>query len=113
MAVPYHFHHQNEELFLIIEREATLRQNDCKRIVKKGGLLFFTNGPEGAHQLYNHTDKPVKYFDLITQREGDVCEYPDSDKVNCGEVYQKKDQVDYFTGEEMPAPFWNELLGKN
>jgi uncharacterized cupin superfamily protein len=109
MAVPYHFHHQKEELFLILEGEATLRQNDHRRIVRKGDLLFFATGPQGAHQLFNHTQEPVRYLDLVTLPAGDVCEYPDSDKVNCGGIYQKKDQVDYFAGEGVPSPFWSEL----
>ena len=80
MYIPYHFHTLNEEVFLILEGEATLRQDNQKRIVKKGELIFFETGPKGAHQLYNHSDKPVKYLDLVACKPGDVCEYPDSKK---------------------------------
>ena len=109
-AIPYHFHHHVEELFLILEGEATLRQHDHRRIVKQGDLLFFPTGPEGAHQLYNHSDKPVKYLDLTTTSERDICEYPDTDKMLVQEVgcFQKKDKVDYWKGEESPSPFWHE-----
>jgi uncharacterized cupin superfamily protein len=103
-AIPYHFHHRAEELFLILEGEATLRQDDRRRVVGAGDLLFFPPGPDGAHQLYNHTDEPVKYLDLTTQSEGDYCEYPDSDK----STRDLKDKRDYWRGEESPAPFWNE-----
>jgi uncharacterized cupin superfamily protein len=103
-AIPYHFHHRAEEMFLILEGEATLRQNDQRRIVAGGDLLFFAAGPEGAHQLYNHTVRPVKYLDLTTRSEGDFCEYPDSGKSS----RDLKDKRDYFRGEETPSPFWEQ-----
>lgn len=104
-AIPYHFHHRAEELFLIVEGEATLRQNDCRRVVKAGDLLFFQVGPDGAHQLYNHTDTPVKYLDLTTASDGDYCEYPDSGKTS----RELKDKRDYWRGEEEPSPFWDDI----
>jgi len=110
MAVPYHFHHYNEELFLILEGEATLRMDNRRKIVKAGDLLFFTTGPGGAHQLYNHTQNPVRYLDLVARNRPDVCEYPDTGKINCEGIgiYRKEDSVLYFNGEEQPSPFWSE-----
>jgi uncharacterized cupin superfamily protein len=51
-AIPYHFHHVAEELFLIVEGEATLWQADCRRIVKAGDLLFFQAGPGGGAPVH-------------------------------------------------------------
>ncbi|HAZ13371.1 MAG TPA: auxin-binding protein [Bdellovibrionales bacterium] len=108
-SCPYHFHHSDEELFLILEGKAILRQAGQFREVKKGDLLFFTNSPEGAHQLYNHTDRPVKYLDLTTMDDFEVCEYPDSQKVYVSRIkklFQAGSKVDYFKDEENPKLFW-------
>jgi len=108
LSYPYHFHSDNEEVFIIIEGEATLRQNNKKRIVKKGDLIFFPNTVEGAHQLYNHSGQSVKYLDLSTNLGIDICQYPDSGKINAGSanIFKMADRVDYFTGEEQIPDFW-------
>ena len=66
-------------------------------------MVFFEMGPSGAHQLYNHTEAICEYTDLRTEAGIDVCEFPDSGKVNILphiEVYETKDKVDYFKGED-------------
>lgn len=108
-SCPYHFHHSEEELFLVLEGEATLRQADQFRKVTKGDLIFFANGPEGVHQFYNHTDKPFKFFALSTMDDFEVCEYPDSKKVllnKTKKLFQLGQAVDYWKGEEDPKRFW-------
>lgn len=108
-SCPYHFHHSEEELFLVLEGEATLRQANQYRIVKKGDLIFFPNCPEGAHQFYNHTNQPFKFFALSTMDPLEVCEYPDSKKVMVAKlkkVFQFDKEVEYLRDEENPARFW-------
>lgn len=107
-SCPYHYHTDEEEVFIVIEGEAQLRQNGKKEIVRKGDLLFFKSGPEGAHQLYNHTDSPFKYLDLTTNRDTGYCVYPDSKKINIGggHIYRQEDQVDYYDGEQDIPDFW-------
>ncbi len=108
LSYPYHYHSDNEEVFIIIEGEATLRQNNKKRIVKKGDLIFFPNTADGAHQLFNHSVQPVKYLDLSTNSGTDICRYPDSGKINAGSgnIFNISDKVDYFYGEEDMPDFW-------
>ena len=111
---PYHFHHSEEELFLVIEGQATLRQANQFRIVKQGDLIFFTNSPEGAHQFYNHTNQPFKFLALSTMDPLEICEYPDSNKYAVMDnfkvdaagnasgfvaVARQADGVDYWDGE--------------
>jgi uncharacterized cupin superfamily protein len=110
MAVPHHFHHYNEKVCLILEGEAALRMKNRRKIVKAGDLLFFTTGPGGAHQLYYHTQKPLRYLDLVARNRPDVCGSPDTGKINCEGIgiYRKEDSVLYFNGEEQPSPFWSE-----
>jgi uncharacterized cupin superfamily protein len=66
-------------------------------------------GESGAHQLYNHTDQPCRFLDIRTHNGLDVCEYPDSGKINIlpyREVFQSEDQVEYFKGEDRVKEQW-------
>lgn len=63
-SCPYHFHHNAEEIFIILSGSATLRIQNEFKTVKKGDIIFFEMRPTGAHQLYNHTSKPYRYLDL-------------------------------------------------
>lgn len=108
-SFPYHFHRVAEELFVILEGEAVLRSPEGFKTVRKGDILFFEPGLSGAHQLYNAGDEPCVYLDLRTATGVDVCEYPDSGKINIlpyQEIYQTKDQVEYFEGEEEVKAHW-------
>lgn len=110
LSCPYHYHSHHEEVFIIIEGQATLRQNNECKIMKKGDLVFFPNSEKGVHQLYNHTDSPVKYLDLTTSMGTDICKYPDSDKINAGkgEIYKMETKVDYYHGEKEIPEFWKQ-----
>ena len=83
-SCPYHFHHAEEELFLVLQGEATLRTPEGFRVMKAGELAFFPTGPGGSHQFYNHTDEPCRVFGLSNKSKVEVCEYPDSEKVSSG-----------------------------
>jgi uncharacterized cupin superfamily protein len=108
-SCPYHFHYSEEELFLVLEGNAMLRQADQYREVMKGDLIFFSTNVEGAHQFYNHTDSPFVYLALSTLDSLDVCEYPDSKKINVRKlkkVFQAGAEVEYLKDEENPAQHW-------
>jgi uncharacterized cupin superfamily protein len=108
-SCPYHFHHSEEELFLVLEGKAMLRQADQFREVTKGDLIFFVNSPEGAHQFHNHTDQPFKFLALSTSDDFEVCEYPDSKKINVTKIkkiFQGGTEVEYLKDEEDPKKFW-------
>lgn len=108
-SYPYHFHRAAEELFLILSGEATLRSPEGFQKVSQGDIIFFEEGSTGAHQLYNHGESPCVYLDLRTTCGIDVCEYPDSGKVNIlpfMEVFESSSNVDYYKGEENPARNW-------
>jgi uncharacterized cupin superfamily protein len=108
-SFPYHFHRNAEELFVVLSGKAMLRTPEGQREVGEGDIIFFEMGPEGAHQLYNHTDRPFKYLDLRTFQGLDVVEYPDSGKINIlpnQEVYETESRVDYYKGEENVSKHW-------
>jgi uncharacterized cupin superfamily protein len=106
---PYHFHHSEEELFLVLQGKAMLRQNGQFREIVEGDLIFFSADAQGAHQMYNHSDEPFKFFALSTNDPLDLCEYPDSKKVlvrRLRKIYQAGTEVDYFKDELDPSPQW-------
>jgi uncharacterized cupin superfamily protein len=102
-SFPYHFHRNAEELIMILSGSLTLRTPEGLRILNKGDLVFFEMGETGAHQFYNHESIPSTYLDIKTVVGLDVCEYPDSGKINISpyhEIFDKDSQIDYFKGEE-------------
>lgn len=115
-SFPYHFHRAAEELFYIISGEATLRSPEGFQKVAQGDLIFFEEGPSSAHQLYNHSDSPCVYLDIRTTFGIDVCEYPDSGKINIlpfNEVFESDSKVDYYKGEEQVTSHWpKEIIRK-
>lgn len=116
-SFPYHFHRAAEELFVIFSGAATLRTPDGFQTVAEGDVIFFEEGDTGAHQLYNHGDAPCVYLDIRTTIGIDVCEYPDSGKLNilpAMNVFDRAATVDYYQGEERVAEKWPaELLRKD
>ena len=115
-SYPYHFHRQAEEIFIFLSGEATLRTPEGLRRVGGGDIVFFETGETGAHQLFNHTGEPCVYIDLRTRHEVDICEYPDSGKINIlpdGGIFERSSEVGYFKGEENPGSFWpDDITGR-
>lgn len=109
-SCPFHNHHVNEEMFLVLEGEGTLRFGQQSYPIKKDDIIACPpGGPDVAHQIINTSDYTLKYLCLSTNEAFDVCEYPDSGKVlsvvgNQGErsfshISKLGDAVDYYDGE--------------
>lgn len=79
-SCPYHFHHAQEELFIVIEGEGTLRVAGEMLPVRAGDVVFIPPGPEYPHQFINTSLQPMKYLSVSTRESPEVCEYPDSGK---------------------------------
>jgi len=77
---PYHLHHAQEEMFIILQGHATLRVAGEMLPVKAGDVIFIPPGPEYPHQLINTSDAPLKYLSISTMEAPEICEYPDSGK---------------------------------
>jgi uncharacterized cupin superfamily protein len=101
---PLHFHHAGEELFVILEGACTLVSPRGDQTVQKGDFLAFPPGPAGTHKFTNDTDEPCVLLAVGDERCPEVCEYPDSEKLNVilrkgSRLFRSGDEVDYFEGE--------------
>ncbi len=74
---PYHLHHGNEELALVLSGHPTVRGPSEERLLAPGDLAFFPRGPDGLHALENHSDEPARVLLLSSKVAPDVTERPD------------------------------------
>jgi uncharacterized cupin superfamily protein len=80
-AWPFHNHHVNEEMFVILDGVGTLRFGSDTHPVKAGDVIACpAGGPETAHQLINTGETDLRYLAISTMLEPEVCDYPDSGK---------------------------------
>jgi uncharacterized cupin superfamily protein len=77
---PYHFHHAQEEAFVILEGSGSLRVAGEMLALTAGDTVFVPPGPAYPHQIINTSDAPLKYLSIGTRDTPEVVEYPDSGK---------------------------------
>ena len=73
-AAPYHTHHANEELMIVLEGELELRTPEGLRTVPAGALVAFVAGPDGAHRVRNSSDGRARYLVISTMRFPEIAE---------------------------------------
>jgi len=108
-ACPYHFHHAQEEMFVILEGEGTLRVAGEMLPIARGDVIFIPPGPQYPHQIINSSNAPLKFLSISTRETPEVVEYPDSGKFlayakHGGEtpfdqIQRTGDSLDYWDGE--------------
>ncbi len=106
---PYHLHHAQEEMFIVLEGTGTLRVAGEMLPIKAGDVVFIPAGPEYPHQIINTSSEPLKYLSLSTMETPEICEYPDSNKYlaegsldRAGRfdvIDRRGDSLDYWDGE--------------
>ena len=80
-SCPFHNHHVEEELFVVLEGEGTYRYGPNSFPFKAGDVLGApAGGHETAHQIINTGISTLRYLGLSTVAATEVCEYPDSGK---------------------------------
>lgn len=77
---PYHLHHAQEEMFVILEGSGTLRVAGELVPIRSGDVIFIPAGPDYPHQILNTSAAPLKYLAIGTNEAPEICEYPDSGK---------------------------------
>ena len=81
-SCPFHNHHVEDELFVILEGEGTYRFGEQSYAVKGGDVLGApAGGRDTAHQIINTGSVTLRYLGVSTMAQTEVCEYPDSDKI--------------------------------
>ncbi len=108
---PFHNHHGEEEMFLILEGEGELRFGDQRHPIRRHDVIACPpGGPEVAHQIINTGTATMRYLALSTRVDVEICEYPDSRKVmvragKSGErrlrkLFRAENTVDYYDREQ-------------
>ena len=78
---PYHTHHANEEWVIVLAGEPTLRTTEGEQVLKEGDVVCFPRGKDGAHQVINRSDSPIRVLMLSSTVDPDTIEYLDTGKV--------------------------------
>jgi uncharacterized cupin superfamily protein len=109
---PFHSHHGEEEMFLILEGEGELRFGDQRYPLRPHDVIACpTGGAEVAHQIVNTGTVPMRYLALSNLSDIDACEYPDSQKVSVvvgghgsgatlAKLFRSEATVDYYDREK-------------
>jgi uncharacterized cupin superfamily protein len=111
-AYPYHWHVAEEELLIVLGGTPSLRTPDGWRELGEGEVVSFPCGEQGAHQIVNRTETPVRFL-AVSNQQPDIIVRPDSQTIGAFERrpdgggirvhFRLEDEVDYFEGEEGPA----------
>jgi len=104
MSCPYHLHHAEEEMFIVLQGEGTLRVAGERVPIKAGDVITIPPGPEYPHHIINTSDAPLHYLSISTKERPEVCEYPDSGKVGVFStdlrlLQRREAGLDYWDGE--------------
>jgi uncharacterized cupin superfamily protein len=104
---PYHTHFANEEWALVVRGRPTLRTPEGERELQEGDVVCFPRGEEGAHQIINRTDEPVRVLMLSTMIQPDIAFLLDTGKVFARDadgkgimLASRGPTLEYWEGEE-------------
>src|SRR5215212_7217161 len=66
-AWPFHCHHVNEEMFLILEGSGVLRFGEREHPIRAGDVIAApAGGRETAHQIINTSERDLRYLAIST-----------------------------------------------
>jgi uncharacterized cupin superfamily protein len=104
IGCPYHYHLAQEEMFVILEGEGTLRVAGERVPVRAGDVIVIPAGPEYPHHLINTGSVPMKFLSISTQERPEICFYPDSNKLGAFAkdhrmMQRRGEALDYWTDE--------------
>jgi uncharacterized cupin superfamily protein len=106
-SFPYHYEYGCEEWLVVVAGRPTLRDPDGEHELRPGDVVCFPEGPEGAHQVRNDTDEPIRVLIASTKGLPNAAVYPDSGKIGIWtgneadppRLFKTDKAVDYWEGE--------------
>jgi uncharacterized cupin superfamily protein len=99
---PYHYEIGFEEWLFVLRGRPTLRTPAGDRELRAWDVVFFPDGPDGAHKVTNNTGETLRVAMLSNKGDPGAAIYPDSDKVGIfppNKLFRLADAVDYWDGE--------------
>lgn len=99
---PYHWHTREEELFVVWDGTPTLRTPAGTTELRRGDCIAFLTSERGAHRLSNESGAPCTVLMIANTDAGDVCFYPDSQKLlveRTGHLVRSLPALTYDDGE--------------
>ena len=75
---PYHFHHANEELLVVLAGSPEIRMPGGRRRLAAGAVIAFPRGEDGAHAVTNPGPEAARVLLVSTMRFPDVAEHLDT-----------------------------------
>ena len=100
-SAPAHCHSLEEEIFVILDGEGTLRLDGEETILRAGHVVSRPAGT-GVSHVFVAGEPGLTFLAYGTRERGDVCYYPRSGKVHLRGVgvYLRAEQLDYWDGED-------------
>ncbi len=65
----------------MLRGEPTLRTPEGEQVLKEGDVACFPRGKDGAHQIINPTDSPIRVLMLSSMIAGEIIESLDTGKI--------------------------------
>lgn len=81
VAVPFHAHQREDEVFFVLSGRGLLRYGESVRELRAGDCVSCPAGTGIAHQIGNPFDEDLVYLAIGMNDPHEVCTYPDSGKV--------------------------------
>jgi uncharacterized cupin superfamily protein len=110
-SFPYHYEVGNDELLVVVAGRPSLRDPNGEHELEPGDCILFPSGPEGAHQIVNRSQEPVRVLFVSNLALPRAAVQPDSGKMMVrwgpgpGDSlwFRRTDAADYWEGEEPPS----------
>jgi uncharacterized cupin superfamily protein len=72
---PFHLHHGNEELAVVLSGRPQLREPEGSRRLDPGSVVAFPAGPDGAHRISNPGPEVARVLIVSTMRFPEIAEH--------------------------------------
>lgn len=91
-SLPYHYEYVDEWL-LVVEGAVVTRTPEGEQDLRRGDLVRYPAGPEGAHQVANRSEATARVMLFSKVAAPAVSVYPDTDTIG---VWPDEDTEYYF-----------------